>query len=256
MSPDEPEVVEGELVRYEPPTALLTLFGTSDPRTALARMADVATALVDVIEKKKLYATVSGRRHITAEGWGTLGGMLGIAAVVTDVRENEAGDGFVAKVEARRVSDGMVVGAAEGECSRSERTWKSRDSFALRSMAQTRGISRALRGPLGAIVALSGYDPAGAEEMPQEQASERNLRPSGAGVIPDAVKPTDKQLEEIKTLLRTLHAIDPARDWRAFCVQVTGAPWTHTTRTMAGMLVDRLQEELEKLALGEETPAL
>lgn len=69
--------------------------------------------------------------------------------------------------------DGRVVGAAESMCTRSEKEWgpnpsrgKPRDEFALRSMAQTRAIGRALRAPLGQIVVLAGYEPAGAEEMP------------------------------------------------------------------------------------------
>jgi hypothetical protein len=63
---------------------------------------------------------------------------------------------------------GQVVGAAEAECLRSERTWKGRDDYALRSMAQTRAVSKALRGPLGFVVTLAGYEATPAEEMPAE----------------------------------------------------------------------------------------
>ena len=66
MPSDAPEVVDGELVPYDPQPPI-TLFGTTDPRIALERMADVATALVDVIENKHLYATINGRRHITVD---------------------------------------------------------------------------------------------------------------------------------------------------------------------------------------------
>jgi hypothetical protein len=99
-----------ELVVYEPPPAP-NLF-SPDPEQALKRMAELATPLADVIEAKKLYATISGRRHITAEGWTTLGGMLGVVPVVCWTRPNETGDGYVARVEARTL-DGRVVGAAE-----------------------------------------------------------------------------------------------------------------------------------------------
>jgi hypothetical protein len=53
-------------------------------------------------------------------------------------------------------------------CTRTESTWRSRDEFALRSMARTRAIGRALRAPLSPIAKLAGYGPAGAEEMPVE----------------------------------------------------------------------------------------
>ena len=62
----EDEPLEGELVTTTPGTELVphagTLFGTSDPRVALERMADIATALVDVIDTKKLYATIDGQQ--------------------------------------------------------------------------------------------------------------------------------------------------------------------------------------------------
>ena len=166
----EDEPLEGELVTTTPGTELVphagTLFGTSDPRVALERMADIATALVDVIDTKKLYATIAGRKHITVEGWTTLGGMLGVVPIVTGTRANDTGDGIVATVEARTL-DGRVVGAAEGECSRAESKWKSRDPYAIRSTAQTRAISRALRAPLGQIIALAGYEATPAEEIPR-----------------------------------------------------------------------------------------
>jgi hypothetical protein len=125
-----------ELDVYEPPP-VPNLF-SPDHELALKRMAELATSLADVIEAKKLYATISGHRHITAEGWTTLGGMLGVVPVVCWTRPNETADGYVARVEARTL-DGRVVGAAESECSRAESTWRNRDPYAIRSMAQTRG---------------------------------------------------------------------------------------------------------------------
>ena len=141
----------------EPSPAPITLFGTSDPKVALQRMSDVATALVDVIKDRKLYARISGHEHITAEGWTTLGGMLGVVPVVVWTKPNETGDGYLARVEARTL-DGRVVGAAESECSRAERKWKTAEPYAIRSMAQTSAIGRALRAPLGQIVVLAGYE--------------------------------------------------------------------------------------------------
>jgi hypothetical protein len=254
MPPDELEVIDGELVGYEPP-APITLFGTSDPRVALERMADVATALVDVIDTRKLYATINGRKHITVEGWTTLGGMLGIVPVVTETRTNDNGDGIVAHVEARTL-DGRVVGAAEGECSRAESKWKNRDPFAIRSMAQTRAISRALRAPLGQIIALAGYETTPAEEMIPVDNAPPPPQPS-PGPIPDAIKPTRDQLDEIKTLIRSLDKIDPGTDWRARCVEITGAPWDHATTTMAESLIEKLKLELLETMSeeSEESPA-
>jgi hypothetical protein len=245
MSEPATEVVDVESVELvpleAPPPA--NLFGP-DPERALKRMAELATPLADVIEQKRLYATISGRRHITAEGWTTLGGMLGVVPVVCWTKPNETQDGYVARVEARTL-DGRVVGAAESECSRVESKWKNRDPYAIRSMAQTRAIGRALRAPLGQIVVLAGYEPAGAEEMPPIV----DLEPTAAAA---PVEPGPEQVAEITTLLRSLEHADPAIDWRARCVEISGAPGRLLTRTGAEMLIEKLQAELLALVGSDE----
>jgi hypothetical protein len=237
----EPE--SAELVPYEAPTAP-NLFGP-DPELALKRMAELATPLADVIEAKKLYATISGRRHITAEGWTTLGGMLGVVPVVCWTRPNETGDGYVARVEARTL-DGRVVGAAESECSRVESKWRNRDPYAIRSMAQTRAIGRALRAPLGQIVVLAGYEPAGAEEIPSEAETAPRSEPERTSPA-DPVAATRTQLEEITALIRTLDGADPAIDWRARALEHAGVPSRVLTRTGAAILIEKLRAELAAL---------
>lgn len=62
---------------------------------------------------------------------------------------------------------GQIVGAAVARCLREERNWKSRDEFALLSMAQTRATAKALRLPLGFVMSLAGFDATPAEEMPK-----------------------------------------------------------------------------------------
>jgi hypothetical protein len=209
------EIVEGEIVP-DPAAAPITLFGTSDPRLALERMADIATALVDVIDTKKLYASISGKKHITVEGWTTLGGMLGVVPVVTGTRPNDTGDGIVATVEARTL-DGRIVGAAEGECSRAESKWKNRDPFAIRSMAQTRAISRALRAPLGQIIALAGYEATPAEEMPAGE-----TEPITSATAPSPA--TTLQRQTIGYLFSQLKDAAPQVDWASQCSAIAGVP--------------------------------
>ena len=78
------ELVENELlpaVIDEPPGAAHPV-RHQRPRSRCERMSEVASALVDVIKDRKLFARISGHEHITAEGWTTLGGMLGIVPVV------------------------------------------------------------------------------------------------------------------------------------------------------------------------------
>jgi hypothetical protein len=249
----EAELVEGELLPdvYEPPSPP-TLFGTSDPKLALARMGEVASALVDVIKDRGLYARIGGHEHITAEGWTTLGGMLGIVPVVVWTKPNESGDGYLARVEARTL-DGRVVGAAESECSRAERRWRDADAYAIRSMSQTRAIGRALRAPLGQIVVLAGYEPAAAEEMPVVDAEPEKPQLSD-GLIPHEHRPTAEQKAEIKALLRTLEKLDPDTDWPARCVEIIGVPGRLMTRVYADRLIRRLKQNAGELMRDTDEP--
>lgn len=143
-----------------------TLFGTTNPAEVIERATEAAQPLAAVVRKQKLTTTISGREHVRVEGWTLLGSMLGVFPVTVWTRKME--DGWEARVEAR-TRDGSIVGAAEAECLRSESLWKSRDDYALRSMAQTRATSKALRQPLGFVMQLAGFEATPAEEMPHEE---------------------------------------------------------------------------------------
>jgi hypothetical protein len=188
--------IEGELVQ-----APATLFGTNDPEAVIEQATRSATALADVIKKQKLTVTISRREHVRVEGWTLLGSMLGVFPVCVWTRKLE--DGWEARVEARTRA-GEVVGAAEAECLRSESSWASRDDYALRSMAQTRATSKALRQPLGFVMQLAGFDATPAEEMPSMSGE----------------KMTTPQRNKIFALIKdldTLKAPPPAphADWKA-----------------------------------------
>ena len=85
--------------------------------------------------------------------------------------------GFKATVNAV-TRNGEVVGSATAFCMRDEKTWASRDTYAIASMAQTRATSKALRMPLGFIVTLAGYSATPAEEIPPAERREPN-QPAG-----------------------------------------------------------------------------
>jgi len=75
------------------------------------------------------------------------------------------GQDWEATVEVK-TAGGVVIGRAAGMCSRAESSWMPKPDPALRSMAETRAASRAFRAALGWIVAIAGYNPTPAEEMP------------------------------------------------------------------------------------------
>jgi len=175
------ETIEGQVVEEvgqalevagaAPPAGL---FRTEDPAEIVAKATAVATTLSAVLKKQKLTTAIGKSEHVRVEGWTLLGSMLGVVAITEWTRPLHNPDGWEARVVAKTLS-GVIVGAAEAECLRSEKEWgpnptrgKPRDDYALRSMAQTRATSKALRQPLGFVVSLAGFNPTPAEEMPRE----------------------------------------------------------------------------------------
>lgn len=156
--------IDGEIIE-EHPHAPLTLFGTDNPAEVVARASAVATALDDVIRRRNLIARIGGREHLMLEAWTLLGSMLGVFGNIEWTRQIERG--WEARAVARTMS-GAIVGSAEAMCTRDERTWLSRDEYAIRSMAQTRALSKALRLPLGFIAELAGFAATPVEELPAE----------------------------------------------------------------------------------------
>lgn len=162
------EVIEAtatEIVPAEPePSHNLSLFGTTDPVEVVEAATRVADALAAVIRAKGLYSVIQNKAHVRVEGWQLLGSMLGVTAICTATEEVEGG--YLATVEAR-TADGRVVGRADALCTKHERRgpWKSADDYARLSMAQTRATAKALKGPLGFVISLAGYQTTPAEEM-------------------------------------------------------------------------------------------
>lgn len=173
----EVETIEGDVVEElanlpairEATHQAVNLFGDASPATVVERATEAADALAAVVEQKELFSMINNRKHVLVEGWTLLGSMLGVFPVVEWTRQIE--DGWEARVTAV-TRNGDVIGAAESMCTRRERTWKTRDDYAIRSMAQTRAVSKALRHPLGFVMTLAGYEATPEAEMPDETGHE------------------------------------------------------------------------------------
>lgn len=191
-------VVDGEIIEEHQP---ITLFGTTDPVAVVQRASTVATALADVLRQKQLTKRIGNRDHVLVEGWTLLGSMLGVFAEIEWTRPTD--NGWEARAVARTLA-GQTVGAAEAMCAKSERTWSSRDDYAIRSMAQTRAVSKALRLPLGFIMELAGYSATPAEELNEQSGQGEATVPSGGATSqvsasgearPAAPAPADKSFK-------------------------------------------------------------
>jgi len=160
-----PVVVKQEVV--EKP---VELFPTKNPNEVVKIAKNIADAVSDIVEKQKLYDKIKDKKYVRCEGWTTMGAMLGLFPQIVEVREEKIDDKnkkYVAVCEIRTL-DGRLVSRAESECSSLERNKVGQEDYALRSMAETRAVSKAFRICLSWVMTLAGYEPTPAEEVSEE----------------------------------------------------------------------------------------
>jgi hypothetical protein len=183
-------VVEEPGAEFEPVPRLPTsLFRTDDPVEILQNAQKIADALAPVIRRAHQVVTVQGKDYLTVEAWQTLGQQVGVTPVVTSTTRIEKG--WEARCEARTL-DGRTIGAADSMCTREEERWADSADFEVRSMAQTRAMSRALASVLRFIPTLAGFGGTPAEEM-------GNVAKGGGK---SSGRPSAKQSEFFETLAK------------------------------------------------------
>lgn len=167
------DVIEAEATEVESAVAVYQPVGLAaavGPDEMIALASQMATSLRDIVERQHLYAVIQGKKFPQVEAWMTIARMDNVVA-----REVSGGilrleDGaYEATVELIRLSDGLVIGRGSALCgSKGDRPWDGRPEPARRSMAVTRATSRAFRQQYSWIMALAGYEPTPAEEMPRD----------------------------------------------------------------------------------------
>lgn len=198
--------------------APVTVFGTDDPAAIMSRVVAIAKPLGDFIRQTKMSITIGQNEYVKAEGWSFMGAMLGISPNTTRVdviRDPEGGFiGFEAHVELR-MKDGTVVGSAIAECTTGEARWATADTYAIKSMAQTRAAGKAFRMGLGFVMAAAGYEATPAEEMPHDAAPRRSAPRRQVVDVPsrdvDADAPAEfRNLGEFLTWALNVHKLNRA----------------------------------------------
>lgn len=158
------------LAVYEaPPPVAASVFGTDDTDEIMVRASRVAHAVQALVQSQGFASNIQGRQHVNVEGWNGLGGLLGLGVRVDFVRpftDSTGATGYEAAVSIIR-GDGHVIGGAQSICTRAERTWRTRDDYAIYSMAQTRATGKAYRSALSWLMKMAGFEATPAEEMPE-----------------------------------------------------------------------------------------
>ena len=158
------------------PPQVMGLARTREPEEIVALATRMATALKDIVDRQKLYATISGKRFPTVEAWMTVARFDNVVAREVSVARQSDGS-YEAWVELVRLSDDTVIGRASAICGmEDDRPWANRAEYARRSMAVTRATSRAFRQQYSWIMALAGYEVSPAEEMPRDEDDEPRRR--------------------------------------------------------------------------------
>ncbi len=172
------------------------------PKEVMRYAQDAAREIVDIARSKNFIANVGGREYPMTECMTLIGNMTGHTVKIEWCRMVPAewgiGDGWEARAVVIDKRTGIEVAAAESMCLRSEKSWKSRDEFAVRSMAQTRASGKALRLALGYVVTLAGWEALPAEEITDEmRRSQANTFDSPAVAAQDIANTRIRELVSI-----------------------------------------------------------
>jgi len=148
-----------------------------------------AAILAEIVEDQNLYTVIQERKHLHVEAWKLIGKGYGFSPQIEWTRPIDSG-GWEARCVFTDLA-GEQIGSGEAECgTRGDGVWVGRASFAQRSMAQTRAISRAGRNCLDWVVVLAGFDATPYEEMSETEKKDQNQGPgrrlSGTPASPPA----------------------------------------------------------------------
>lgn len=155
-------------------TGELTTETRQTPEDLLLAARDAAQALERVIKlNEKPPLMFNGKRYLEYHHWQTIGKFYHNAVRTFDAQPVDIGGvvGFKARAEVFDEKTGCVVGGAEAYCLRDEPNWKTKPTFQLASMAQTRAASKALGNKFRYVAVVAGYEGTPAEEMTAETVS-------------------------------------------------------------------------------------
>jgi len=169
----------------------------NNPMENIRQSTDVAGACKEIVSKTAI--KIQNKKYVPVEGWMSIATAHGCVLSASDVKQIEGG--ISARGIVRRVSDGLIIGEAEGFVGDDEKTWASRPLFARRAMAQTRAMSRAARSVFAHVVVLMD---AGLETTPMEEMEHlAHVQPVAQPVTQPQKQPMKSGIEETFSKFKT-----------------------------------------------------
>jgi len=203
----------------------LALIG--DPIQKLEQGKKAAAALMTVAKP----ILIDGKQYLRFEDWQTIGAFFGTIVGTSDPEYVEINgiSGYKASAVVRRISDGMIISTASAYCLR-EGNWKTRENFALASMAQSRAGAKVLRNSFAWVALLSDcYEATPAEEMiDTNQGDSANSEPMASV----------KQLEYMLDLAITEYGDDGNHRLETHCVVLYRKKKQELSRGEASDIID------------------
>ena len=141
---------------------------------------DVAGACKEIVTRSAV--KIQNKKYVPVEGWMAIATAHGCNLSATDVKQVDGG--ISARGIVRRITDGLILGEAEGFVGEDEKIWQARPLYARRAMAQTRAMSRAARSVFAHVVVLmdAGLSTTPAEEMGHNGKDEEESKPETQAV--------------------------------------------------------------------------
>lgn len=158
------------------------------PKAELEAAQEAASAIRDILMKKKNPVIFKGEQYLEFEDWQTIGRFYGLTVRVVSTNPIDLGEttGWEAHAEVIRASDGAVISAADSMCMNDESNWKDKPMFQIRSMAQTRACAKGFRNVLAWVAVMAGFQATPAEEYADGQRRRsKKEKPLKAEDIPD-----------------------------------------------------------------------
>lgn len=207
-----------------------------------------AEAMIQYLAQKckgpQFISMIQGRKYPRVEWWTTVGAGLGLfpqeeSCVKLD-REGEIT--YEAMVGVYRGEQRVSRGSAL--CSNKEKTWKSRDEYAVRSMALTRATGKAYRMAFSFLAVMAGLEPTPAEEMPEgtEKAESSGDDGQKQPESTDEEKALLAQLEAVLVAAEGIVAADAIQQTREYVKQHPKA-YDWIKKIIAGMKQEIKKQE-------------
>ena len=161
------EKKENEMVIVNPEQSVsLAKF---DPEKEIQFATKASKALLSIFENNlKKPVMINNEKYLEFEDWQTIARFFN-TTVGTEKTEKltDASGKFIGYSATSVVYNnlGNKIGGAEASCLVDEKNWGSKPEFQLKSMAQTRACSKALRNIFGWVVVLAGFKATPAEEL-------------------------------------------------------------------------------------------